>query len=155
MWNLMCQFQTWFGNDPFLAYGIQLLPLTPISERRDADQWLRQLYPSFAESCQSSDVCTNEGWAGKYQIINCCIIVEWYSNCTTCTQSSHYLKFYFMQFWQVSDIFNLHWIRYLHCLTQHSLRLVAPDIPWATLSGTLHPDLNRLSRMIWMSPLLR
>ena len=63
MWNLMCQFQTWFGNDPFLAYGIQLLPLTPISERRDADQWLRQLYPSFAESCQSSDVCTNEGWA--------------------------------------------------------------------------------------------
>ena len=48
---------------PYLAYGIQLLPLTPISERRDTDQWLRQLYPSFSESCESSAACVNEGWA--------------------------------------------------------------------------------------------
>lgn len=63
MWDTMCQFQTWFGSAPYLAYGIQLLPLTPISERRDTDQWLRQLYPSFAESCESTIACVNEGWA--------------------------------------------------------------------------------------------
>ena len=63
MWDTMCQFQTWFGNQPYLAYGIQLLPLTPISERRDTDQWLRQLYPSFAASCASEERCREEGWA--------------------------------------------------------------------------------------------
>ncbi|KAL3792976.1 hypothetical protein HJC23_010989 [Cyclotella cryptica] len=63
MWDTMCQFQTWFGSAPYLAYGIQLLPLTPISERRDTDQWLRQMYPSFVESCESNDGCVNEGWA--------------------------------------------------------------------------------------------
>ncbi|EJK74617.1 hypothetical protein THAOC_03693, partial [Thalassiosira oceanica] len=63
MWDTMCQFQTWFGNQPYLAYGIQLLPLTPVSERRDTDQWLRQLYPSFAASCSSDERCREEGWA--------------------------------------------------------------------------------------------
>jgi len=63
MWDTMCQFQTWFGNAPYLAYGIQLLPLTPISERRDSDQWIRQLYPSFVDSCNSDVACINEGWA--------------------------------------------------------------------------------------------
>ena len=63
MWDTMCQFQTWFGNAPYLAYGIQLLPLTPISEKRDSDQWLRQMYPSYVESCDSDANCVNEGWA--------------------------------------------------------------------------------------------
>ena len=53
----------WFGNAPFLAYGIQLLPLTPVSERRDSDQWIRQLYPTFVESCDSDTVCEREGWS--------------------------------------------------------------------------------------------
>ena len=35
LWSMMAQFQTWFGADAFLAYGIQLMPLTPISEQRD------------------------------------------------------------------------------------------------------------------------
>ncbi len=51
------------SSAPFLAYGIQLLPITPVSERRDTDQWLRQLYPSFVESCDSDPLCINEGWA--------------------------------------------------------------------------------------------
>lgn len=54
---------TFNRSAPYLAYGIQLLPLTPVSERRDTDQWLRQLYPSFVESCESSEACVNEGWA--------------------------------------------------------------------------------------------
>lgn len=62
MWNMMAQFQTWFGNAPHLAYGIQLLPLTVVSERRDDIDWTKQLYPSFAESCMNSPDCDKEGW---------------------------------------------------------------------------------------------
>ena len=59
---LLYQLQTWFGSAPHLAYGIQLLPLTPISERRDAHDWAKQLYPSFAESCSINPDCTKQGW---------------------------------------------------------------------------------------------
>ena len=62
MWSMMAQFQTWFGNLPFLAYGIQLLPLTPISEIRDNITWTKELYHDLAKSCESNDVCMNEGW---------------------------------------------------------------------------------------------
>lgn len=63
MWNTMVQFQTWFGGDPFLAYGIQLLPITAASERRDGVKWAQQMYPDFANSCEGSDMCTNDGWS--------------------------------------------------------------------------------------------
>lgn len=63
MWDMMAQFQTWFGNAPYLAYGIQLLPLTPVSERRDNEQWARQLYPPFSQSCEESPDCTDQGWS--------------------------------------------------------------------------------------------
>ena len=58
----MVQFQTWFGGAPHLAYGIQLMPLTPISEKRDDVEWLKELYPSFAESCRMASNCDEEGW---------------------------------------------------------------------------------------------
>jgi len=72
MWETMAQFQTWFGSAAYLTYGIQLLPITPISERRDSDQWLRQLYQSFEESCASEDNCINEGWA----VLLYCVLAE-------------------------------------------------------------------------------
>ena len=59
---MMAQFQTWFGAAPHLAYGIQLLPLTPVSERRDDVDWVKQLYPSLAESCRNDPACDAEGW---------------------------------------------------------------------------------------------
>lgn len=62
MWNMMAQFQTWFGNAPHLAYGIQLLPLTPVSERRDDVEWSKQMYPDFSESCRAANDCDEEGW---------------------------------------------------------------------------------------------
>ncbi len=58
----MVQFQTWFGAAPHLAYGIQLLPLTPISEQRDEIGWAKQLYPALAESCHGVQGCDEEGW---------------------------------------------------------------------------------------------
>lgn len=62
MWQTMCQFQTWFGNAPFLAYGIQLMPLTSIAERRDTVEWLDQMYFQYAASCESDHMCEDQGW---------------------------------------------------------------------------------------------
>ena len=63
LWSLMAQFQTWFGSDAFLAYGIQLMPLTAIAELRDEPRWTMEMYPMFKESCQSSQVCQDQGWS--------------------------------------------------------------------------------------------
>jgi len=63
IWNTMAQFQTWFGNAPYLAYGIQLLPLTPISEYRDDSKWLAEMYKPFADSCESDRSCEEGGWS--------------------------------------------------------------------------------------------
>ena len=63
MWNMMAQFQTWFGSAPYLAYGIQLLPLTPVSESRDDAKWLREMYKPYADSCNENPNCALEGWS--------------------------------------------------------------------------------------------
>ena len=64
LWNTMAQFQTWFGPAPYLAIGIQLLPLTAVSEERDSQEWARELYEPFAESCGASfDDCRGNGWS--------------------------------------------------------------------------------------------
>jgi len=63
LWNTMAQFQTWFGSIPFEVYGIQLLPITPVSEAvYDAD-WVQEFYPSLARSCEADDMCTDQGWS--------------------------------------------------------------------------------------------
>jgi len=58
----MAQFQTWFGNAAFLAYGIQLLPLTPVSELRDNVTWAKELYNDLAKSCEGNTICFDQGW---------------------------------------------------------------------------------------------
>lgn len=62
MWQTMAQLQTWFGNFPYLAYGIQLLPITPISESRDSIVWLESMYGALAESCDTRPDCSESGW---------------------------------------------------------------------------------------------
>ena len=63
VWQTMVQAQTWFGSAPFLYYGIQLMPLTSICERRDDIDWLRQVYFPFSESCESDTNCRDQGWS--------------------------------------------------------------------------------------------
>ena len=63
LWSTMAQFQTWFGSDAFLAYGIQLMPLTVASETRDEIEWAREMYPSFNASCSTSPTCEEQGWS--------------------------------------------------------------------------------------------
>jgi Glycosyl hydrolase family 81 C-terminal domain len=63
LWQTMAQCQTWFGAAAYLAYGIQLLPLTPISEFRDTLSWSKGMYHIFSESCGSDPGCTTNGWS--------------------------------------------------------------------------------------------
>jgi hypothetical protein len=63
LWNTMAQYQTWFGSAPYLAIGIQLIPLTPIAEQRDGLQWAKEMYPSLAESCGADKMCIDNGWS--------------------------------------------------------------------------------------------
>ena len=62
LWQTMTQFQTWFGSAPYLAFGIQLLPITAISEARDGEEWAKMSYHSIAESCYGDVGCTESGW---------------------------------------------------------------------------------------------
>ncbi|GAX26526.1 hypothetical protein FisN_23Lh055 [Fistulifera solaris] len=61
VWQLMLVFSTWFGSNTEYIYGIQLLPLTPISETRDQREWLETIYPIYAKAC-SNVVCSTSGW---------------------------------------------------------------------------------------------
>lgn len=62
-WSTMVQFGTWFGAAPYLPYGIQLLPLTPISEARDELDWVNEMYYPFSRACADFHQCTESGWA--------------------------------------------------------------------------------------------
>lgn len=50
------------GNAEYLPFGIQLLPLTPISEERDELAWMNEMYDPFSQSCSSHFACTEYGW---------------------------------------------------------------------------------------------
>lgn len=63
VWSTMIQFGTWFGAAPYLPYGIQLLPLTPISEARDELDWVNEMYYPFSRACADFHQCTESGWA--------------------------------------------------------------------------------------------
>jgi len=62
LWQTMAQFGTWFGAQPYLPIGIQLLPLTPISEERDDLPWMNSIYQPFRDSCHADPQCPDGGW---------------------------------------------------------------------------------------------
>lgn len=39
------------------------MPLTSIAERRDSVEWLQQMYIPFAASCESDQMCEDQGWS--------------------------------------------------------------------------------------------
>eukprot|EP01038_Epipyxis_sp_PR26KG_P009986 gene9986-13436_t len=63
IWSMLAQEQTWFGNEPWKSYGIQLLPLTVASEQRDSVGWVKEMLPIFDESCKGSPGCEADGWS--------------------------------------------------------------------------------------------
>lgn len=64
MYDTMAEFGTWFSQWPLVSYGIQLLPLTPVAERRDDPEWAGILYPQYEKACHDAgDFCTENGWS--------------------------------------------------------------------------------------------
>eukprot|EP00584_Thalassiosira_punctigera_P026587 CAMPEP_0172577776 /NCGR_PEP_ID=MMETSP1067-20121228/138400_1 /TAXON_ID=265564 ORGANISM="Thalassiosira punctigera, Strain Tpunct2005C2" /NCGR_SAMPLE_ID=MMETSP1067 /ASSEMBLY_ACC=CAM_ASM_000444 /LENGTH=1128 /DNA_ID=CAMNT_0013370467 /DNA_START=246 /DNA_END=3632 /DNA_ORIENTATION=- len=68
MYDTMASFQTWFAPEDVVSYGIQLMPLTAVAERRDDLEWSDVLYPVYAESCKAADdandgFCKKNGWS--------------------------------------------------------------------------------------------
>ena len=63
IWSMLAQEQTWFGNEPWKSYGIQLLPITTAAELRDDPSWMAEMLPKFSGSCLSDPVCTEQGWS--------------------------------------------------------------------------------------------
>lgn len=41
----------------------QLLPLTPVAEYRDDENWIAEMYPRFKESCDINPDCEKYGWS--------------------------------------------------------------------------------------------
>lgn len=68
MHETMASFQTWFSNEDVVSYGIQLMPLTAVAERRDDPEWVNLVYPIYDESCKAADegsdgFCSENGWS--------------------------------------------------------------------------------------------
>ena len=63
VWSTLAQMQTWFGGSPYLCFGIQLLPITPVWESRDTFSWVNEMLPSFQQSCSSTGACETDGWS--------------------------------------------------------------------------------------------
>lgn len=61
MWGTLMELRTWFGGTPYLAYGIQTVPLTPIAEVRDQLDWAYEAFPAFAKECETE--CVRNGWS--------------------------------------------------------------------------------------------
>jgi hypothetical protein len=58
---MLVQQQTWFGNEPWKSYGIQLLPITAVAELRDDPAWVAEMLPFYKETCESTTTCATEG----------------------------------------------------------------------------------------------
>jgi endo-1,3(4)-beta-glucanase len=64
LYETMASFQTWFAGGDMVSIGIQLLPFTPVSERRDNPEWASLAYKPFEKSCYSDkDFCIKNGWS--------------------------------------------------------------------------------------------
>jgi len=61
------EFGTWFAAEAFATYGIQMIPFTPVAERRDDPEWAAQIYPIYKENCDAIQRCEDDGWS----IIEC------------------------------------------------------------------------------------
>ncbi|HTN86238.1 MAG TPA: glycosyl hydrolase, partial [Sorangium sp.] len=54
LWSTKADFSTWFGANPEYVYGIQLLPITPISESLISRKWIEDAWPTISETTQDA-----------------------------------------------------------------------------------------------------
>ena len=64
LWQNLAQYQTWFGPASYLVHGIQVLPVTPVTEHTlDAPFVGGGQLKVFSESCDATPACVTDGWA--------------------------------------------------------------------------------------------
>jgi len=63
LWSMLAELQTWFGNEEWKAYGIQVITITPASELRDEPDWVAEMLPLFNASCAVDPTCEEQGWS--------------------------------------------------------------------------------------------
>lgn len=64
LWSLLAQMQTWFGTTPYLCYGIQLIPITAVTDARDPLGWVNEMLPLLSQSCTANKAaCDADGWS--------------------------------------------------------------------------------------------
>ncbi|KAG5178337.1 hypothetical protein JKP88DRAFT_188690 [Tribonema minus] len=67
LWSALAQMQTWFGSEAWKVFGIQMLPITGVSERLLEKEWVKQMLPDFKESCWDPinpiSMCVEQGWS--------------------------------------------------------------------------------------------
>jgi len=64
LWQNLAQYQTWFGSASYLVHGIQVLPITPVTEHTLKPTFVRSgQLEVFARSCEEAPACTADGWA--------------------------------------------------------------------------------------------
>lgn len=49
LWGTKMDYSTWFGSNPEYIHGIQMLPITPISEELLEEEWVQEEYPVLVE----------------------------------------------------------------------------------------------------------
>ncbi|WP_437732048.1 glycosyl hydrolase [Sorangium sp. So ce1335] len=60
LWSTKADFSTWFGAKPEYIYGIQMLPITPISESLLSKTWIEDTWPAMSDAAQSAE----DPWKG-------------------------------------------------------------------------------------------
>jgi endo-1,3(4)-beta-glucanase len=61
LWSSMAQQQTWFGVATYFIHGIQMLPVTPVSEALLEPAWLAEETKVYEAACDED--CIKQGWS--------------------------------------------------------------------------------------------
>lgn len=55
LWSTKADFATWFGQNPEYVYGIQILPITPISESLLSKKWVEDAWPAMSDAAEAAE----------------------------------------------------------------------------------------------------
>jgi endo-1,3(4)-beta-glucanase len=62
IWSNLVQFQTWFGMEPWKCYGIQIMPITAVSETLLERDWIKAVAGPYRQACTNDKTCSTQGW---------------------------------------------------------------------------------------------
>eukprot|EP00928_Gymnodinium_smaydae_P024376 TRINITY_DN19738_c0_g3_i1.p1 TRINITY_DN19738_c0_g3~~TRINITY_DN19738_c0_g3_i1.p1 ORF type:complete len:967 (-),score=86.42 TRINITY_DN19738_c0_g3_i1:174-3005(-) len=66
LWQNLAQYGTWFGGEPYMIQGIQMLPFIPPSELYLQSAWVKRSIEAGAQSCALKSGCVSDGWSSLF-----------------------------------------------------------------------------------------